>query len=114
MNVALFVPCYTDQLYPRVAVATLELLEWLGCRVHYPPEQTCCGQPMANAGFERDGRATMRHFASTFSQFDYVVTPSGSCALHVKEHYDVQDPELQRVRESLYELSQFLMNVDPS
>ena len=52
MRVALFVPCYIDQFYPQVAIATLELLEKLGIEVFYPPHQTCCGQPMANAGFE--------------------------------------------------------------
>ena len=51
MRVALFVPCYIDQFYPQVAVATLELLEKLGCEVIVPKDQTCCGQPMANSGF---------------------------------------------------------------
>ncbi len=50
MRVALFVPCYIDQFYPDVAIATLELLERFGCDVHYPSGQTCCGQPMANTG----------------------------------------------------------------
>src|SRR5229473_1440954 len=52
MRVGLFIPCYVDQFYPQVGIATLELLEKLGCDVVYPPNQTCCGQPMANSGFE--------------------------------------------------------------
>jgi L-lactate dehydrogenase complex protein LldE len=52
MKVALFVPCYVDQFYPKAAIATLELLEKLGVEVHYPKNQTCCGQPMANSGYE--------------------------------------------------------------
>ena len=51
MKVALFVPCYIDQFYPSVAVATLQLLERFGCDVYFPLGQTCCGQPMANSGF---------------------------------------------------------------
>ena len=51
MKVGLFVPCYIDQFYPQVAIATLQLLEKLGCHVEYPANQTCCGQPMANAGY---------------------------------------------------------------
>ena len=50
MKVALFVPCYVDAFFPEVGIATLELLERLGCEVDYPLEQTCCGQPMANSG----------------------------------------------------------------
>jgi L-lactate dehydrogenase complex protein LldE len=52
MKVGLFIPCYVDQFYPRVAIASLQLLEKLGCEVEYPLQQTCCGQPMANSGFE--------------------------------------------------------------
>ena len=50
MKVALFVPCYVDAFFPEVGIATLELLERLGCEVDFPLDQTCCGQPMANAG----------------------------------------------------------------
>ncbi|MEQ8810436.1 MAG: (Fe-S)-binding protein, partial [Imperialibacter sp.] len=31
MKIALFIPCYVDQFYPQVGIATLELLEKLGC-----------------------------------------------------------------------------------
>ena len=113
MNVALFVPCYIDQFYPKVAIATLELLEKLGCTVLCPPNQTCCGQPMANAGCEQDGLATMQRFVRLFADFDYIVTPSGSCALHVHEHYEAleQTEAVQRVRHNIYELCQFLTDV---
>ena len=85
MTVGLFVPCYVDQLYPRVAVATLEVLERLGCRVEVPRGQTCCGQPMANAGCAQDAWAAHRLFRKLFDGYDYVVGPSGSCVLHVRE-----------------------------
>lgn len=113
MNVALFVPCYIDQFYPRVAIATLELLEKLGCTVAYPPDQTCCGQPMANAGYERYSTATMALFVQHFAAFDYIVTPSGSCALHVRDHYHTLDQTdaVRRVRAHTYELCQFLTDV---
>ena len=34
MKVGLFIPCYIDQFYPQVGVATLQLLEKHGCTVH--------------------------------------------------------------------------------
>ena len=55
MRVGLFIPCYIDQFYPQVGIASLQLLEKLGLRVEYPLKQTCCGQPLANAGFEHLG-----------------------------------------------------------
>ncbi len=114
IEVALFIPCYVDQFYPNVAIATLELLEKLGCKVHYPRNQTCCGQPMANAGFERETVDTTAHFIRTFEHYDYVVAPSGSCILHIKEHMPVV-PGLEsgqaRLHQNAYELSEFLTDV---
>ena len=52
MQIGLFISCYIDQFYPKVGIATLELLEKLGLEVFYPSEQTCCGQPLANSGAE--------------------------------------------------------------
>ena len=63
MKVALFVPCYVDGFFPEVGIATLELLERLGCEVDYPLDQTCCGQPMANSGCHDDARATEALYA---------------------------------------------------
>ncbi|KAA2659864.1 (Fe-S)-binding protein, partial [Alistipes onderdonkii] len=50
MKVGLFIPCYINAVYPGVGRASYELLSRLGCEVDYPLGQTCCGQPMANAG----------------------------------------------------------------
>jgi len=112
-RVGLFVPCYVDQFYPQVARATLELLERHGCRVEFPPAQTCCGQPMANAGCEGDALETALGFVRAFAGYDYVVAPSGSCVYHVRQHYDVleQTDDTRRVRAAAYELCQFLVEV---
>jgi L-lactate dehydrogenase complex protein LldE len=113
MRVGLFVPCYIDQFYPQVGIATLELLEKAGCEVHYPAKQTCCGQPMANSGFAAYTGGCNKNFAQQFSSFDYVVAPSGSCVLHVKEHlHDDKNPEGARhIRENIFELTAFLTDV---
>ena len=108
MRIALFIPCYIDQLYPRVAVATLALLEKLGCEVVYPLDQTCCGQPMANAGFEHEGDKTLALFEQNFAGFQYIVSPSGSCVLHVKEHASKSGEALHN---RMYELTEFLVDV---
>ncbi len=113
MKVGLFIPCYIDQFYPQVGIATLELLEKLDCRVEYPASQTCCGQPMANTGCERDAVATYHHFVGLFHSFDYIVSPSGSCTYHVRKHYDIieQTEEVKKVRKNTLDLSEFLVDV---
>ena len=87
MSVALFVPCYIDQFYPDVAIATLELLERLGVEVDYPEAQTCCGQPMANTGCDSDAEPVARRFVDIFGEYDAVVCPSGSCTAMIRHHY---------------------------
>src|SRR5204863_6837604 len=55
-HIALFIPCYVDQFYPQVGMATAELLERLEVTFEFPAEQTCCGQPMANSGCVEEAR----------------------------------------------------------
>ncbi|HEY3403815.1 MAG TPA: (Fe-S)-binding protein [Ohtaekwangia sp.] len=113
MKVGLFIPCYVDQFYPSVAVATLELLEKLNISVTYPLNQTCCGQPMANSGFEHLTGSCNALFIENFRSFDYIVCPSGSCALHIKDHlHDEQEPAVaERTRSRVFELTEFLTDI---
>lgn len=107
IRVGLFIPCYVDQFYPQVGIATLELLEKVGCTVAYPPDQTCCGQPMANSGFEHLTGECTKLFIKNFNEFDYIVSPSGSCVLHIKEH----SHENAGLHDRIFELVEFLTDV---
>ncbi len=113
MKVALFIPCYIDQFYPQVAIATLELLEKFGLDVSFPRRQTCCGQPMANSGFEHLTHTTNELLVKNFAGYDYVVCPSGSCTLHVKDHLHVPGEEqaVNHIRSTVMELTEFLTDV---
>lgn len=113
MKVALFVPCYVDQFYPQAAIATLELLEKLGVTVEVPEKQACCGQPMANSGFSQLTSGCDANMVDNFSNYDYVVCPSGSCTLHVKDHLHVAGKEeaARHIRSHIKELTEFLTDV---
>ena len=87
MKIGLFIPCYVDAVFPEVGVATYKLLKSLGLDVEYPLNQTCCGQPMANAGFEKMAVPLAEKFEDKFKDFDYVVAPSVSCTAFVKINY---------------------------
>lgn len=110
MIVGLFIPCYIDQFYPQAARATLELLESTGVEVVVPTGQTCCGQPLANSGYEPDAVSVMEQLADTFAGVDHIVSPSGSCIHHIRHHYDIleQRPAVHHLREKSLELCQFL------
>jgi L-lactate dehydrogenase complex protein LldE len=116
MKVGLFIPCYVEQLYPSVGMATVDVLERLGIEVDYPEAQTCCGQPMLNAGCG-DAKALAKRFVEIFGAYEYVVCPSGSCVAMVRSHYRelvgdrVSRERLARVMGSTYELCEFLVDV---
>ncbi len=113
MTVGLFIPCYVNQFYPKAAIATFQLLKKLGVDVVYPARQTCCGQPMANSGFEHLTAGCNELFIENFSGFDYVVAPSASCVLHVKDHLhsEKQETVAAEIRTKVYELVEFLTDV---
>jgi L-lactate dehydrogenase complex protein LldE len=114
MRIGLFIPCYVDQLYPRVGLATLEVLERCGLDVEFPEAQTCCGQPMANAGCAQEAAPLARRFLDIFSPYRYVVCPSGSCTAMIRHHYHelLHDaPGFAELRGKTYELCEFLVDV---
>jgi L-lactate dehydrogenase complex protein LldE len=80
LQVQLMATCLCDAFFDDVARATVEVLEYLGCAVEFPPGQTCCGQPAFNAGDWARSREVVRHALDVFAGDAPIVTPSGSCA----------------------------------
>lgn len=89
-KVAIFVPCFVDQIAPQAAIDTVTVLRRIGCDVIFPEDQTCCGQPGFNTGHWEAARPCAEHFVRVFSPYDTIVCPSGSCTSMVRKHY----PEL--------------------
>lgn len=113
-HVGLFIPCYVDQLYPRVGMATVELLERFGCTVDFPEQQTCCGQPMANTGCDAQAKPLAERFLAIFKDYEYVVAPSGSCVAMVRHHYEEflhGQPGFAELKRKTFELTEFLTDV---
>lgn len=112
MSVALFVPCYIDQFYPDVAIATLELLEQLDVEVECPAGITCCGQPMANTGCASDAAPVAKRTVQLLSDYDTIVCPSGSCTAMIRHHYAEffpdGDSQFEHVRQRTFELCEYL------
>jgi L-lactate dehydrogenase complex protein LldE len=108
-QVALFVPCYIDQLYPGVAWASLELLEAHGVRVDVPEQQTCCGQPLINTGAVDSARQLAERFTTCFSAYEHVVCPSGSCVATL--HRQLSHGQSAHATGRIFELCEFLVDV---
>ena len=118
MDIQLFIPCFIDQLYPQTAFNTIKILEKAGCKVHYNPRQTCCGQPAFNSGYWKEASSMAEKFLVDFNAEMPVVSPSGSCTGYVKRHFHQilnDSPALlqqfEKMKDSIYELSDFLVNI---
>ncbi len=114
MRIGLFIPCYIDQFYPQVGMATVEVLERYGVEIEFPTAQTCCGQPLANTGCLDEARPLAERFVKIFENHEYVVCPSGSCVSMVRHHYEHffhNDAAFERLRPRVLELCEFLTDV---
>jgi L-lactate dehydrogenase complex protein LldE len=90
------------------------VLRRLGLEVEFPEEQTCCGQPMANAGCAEDARPLAERFLKLFGKYDHVVAPSGSCVSMVRNHYAQWlegRPGFDHLRANTFELCEYLVDV---
>ena len=112
LRVGLFITCINDTLFPRTGIATVEVLERMGCEVVFPEEQTCCGQMHANSGYREQALPLVRRFARAFGEagVDAVVCPSGSCAAMVRDQYPRLAPDTAELAAQTFELSEFLVN----
>jgi L-lactate dehydrogenase complex protein LldE len=116
--VDIFIPCFVDQIFPETAMNMVKVLEAVGCKVHYNPNQTCCGQPAYNAGFFDEAREVAVKFMEDFPNLErYIVTPSASCAGMVKNGYEKLLGEssylyhYRKLQKNVYEFSEFLVDV---
>lgn len=115
---SIFVTCIVDQLFPKIGMAMVDVLERIGYEVDFPEEQTCCGQPAFNTGYRDEARDVARHFLRVFRDSEYVVVPSGSCASMIAHQYEElfqDEPEwleaTRAIAPRIWEFSKFLLEV---
>lgn len=117
LEVSVFIPCFIDQLYPDTAFNMIKVLEKLGCIVHYNAEQTCCGQPAFNAGFQDEAKSVCSKFIKDFEGANCIVAPSASCVGFVKNYYaqlfdnSSVHNQVKDLRNRIFEFSSFLVDV---
>ncbi len=116
-RVGLLATCLMNVFRPNIGFSAAELLERAGCRVEVPGSQTCCGQPAYSAGDDDAARAMAKQLIAQFEDFDYLVSPSGSCVgtVHKYPQLFADDPAWRTRAEALatrsYELLSFLVDV---
>ena len=118
MRIALFATCLIDTFRPSAGFAVIKLLEQAGYQVDVPDNQTCCGQPAYNNGDLDAARKIAKQTIEAFTDYEYVVIPSGSCAGMLIHHYPKlfeDSPEWQSKATDLshrcYEFTKFIHDI---
>lgn len=117
-DVYLFATCLIDQFAPDAGLDTVRLLEREGIAIHFPEQQTCCGQPAYTSGYPDQAKVVARRQLDLFPEQWPVVVPSGSCAAMMRHHYPklfADDPALlakaKDLSDRVFELTEFLVHV---
>jgi L-lactate dehydrogenase complex protein LldE len=117
-DVYLFGTCVLDLFDPEAGISAVELLERAGIRVHYPQDQTCCGQPAYTSGFPDQAREVAARQLALFPGIWPIVVPSGSCAGMMRHHWPrlfAEDrallPRAESIAARVFELTEFLLHV---
>ncbi|MCX6353028.1 MAG: (Fe-S)-binding protein [Bacteroidetes bacterium] len=115
LDVEIFIPCYVDQFFPQTGWNMIKVLEKAGCKVHYNPEQTCCGQPAWNAGYKDMTKPVAEKWLNEFGNSQHpVVCPSGSCTGMIKNYYEEMFKnssyhlKMRETQSRLFEFSEFV------
>jgi L-lactate dehydrogenase complex protein LldE len=87
LQIALFITCYNDTLFPEAGIAVVRVLERLGHTVVFPSGQTCCGQMHVNTGYQDEMIPLMLRFVKQFRAAEAVVIPSSSCVAMIRDFY---------------------------
>ena len=117
MDVDVFIPCFVDQLEPEIGKNLVKILEHVGCKVHYNPQQTCCGQPQFNSGYMKESRELAQKFLNDFAGECYIVSPGGSCTGFIKRRYaslfenENDKKAAEQLSNRLFDICDFLVNV---
>lgn len=117
-EVAIFIPCFMEQLYPETGINMVKILEHLGCEVMVLSAAFCCGQPAYNAGFVSEAQEVGLKMLFSLNKFSGdIIIPSGSCTGYIRSHY----PELfkQKIDQKnasekvahIYEFTEYLVEI---
>lgn len=121
VKVLFFPGCVLDKVFPRVAAATLDVLEHHGVSVVIPDGLACCGIPALSSGdaegFNKLVGINMKVFDKY--EYDYIVTACATCSATLHEFWHKYADQLSEdtkakaaaAAEKTLDVSAFLVDV---
>lgn len=121
MKIAFFPGCMGDKFYVDMAEACLKVFKHHNVAVYMPSDFACCGIPAVSSG---DGKAMVMYLRKNLellaaSDYDYIVTPCGSCAGTMKEYWpkyarridDAAAVQSTKIAAKTMDVTQFIVDV---
>ncbi|HJB65689.1 MAG TPA: (Fe-S)-binding protein [Candidatus Mailhella merdavium] len=121
LKVAFYPGCMGDKMYVDMAEACLKVLRHHNVAVFMPKGLTCCGIPALSSGDAKGMIEQMQLNLNLLEQgnFDYLVTPCGSCTATIKDFWPMYaerlDAGMKKLADDLaaktMDINQFVVEV---
>ncbi len=87
-RVGMFSGCIMDVSEEVIHNSTLTFLRYLGCEVHIPKDQSCCGALHVHSGDRKTSRKLALENLEAFKSFDLdaIITNAAGCGAQLKEY----------------------------
>jgi glycolate oxidase iron-sulfur subunit len=87
LKVAFFVGCLIDKVFPTVAQATIDVLNYHNIGIYMPEGQGCCGIPALSSGDTETFNRLLRHNVRKLDAegIDYIITACATCTSTIRE-----------------------------
>ncbi len=118
-KIQLFHTCLVNDFFPDVGMSIVHIFRRISIDVAVPSQQTCCGQPMFNAGFHNETKKAARYTLDMLNNTHGgpIIIPSGSCSDMITHHYRLlfqDDPHYLSIVTSVtnrcFEFTQFMVD----
>lgn len=117
MRVFFFSTCLGACAFADTCIVCIKLLQKEGVEVVFKKNQTCCGQPSFNSGYNEETKEIALHTMDLLQGEEPIVVPSGSCATMMRVDYPLlfegtsYEKQAKDFAKRVYELSEFLFGV---
>ena len=121
LKVAFFPGCVGDKMYIEMAEACMKVLRHHNVAVFMPKNLTCCGIPALSSGDAKGMVEQMRVNVEALKNgdFDYILSPCGSCTSTVKELWpryahrlgSVEKRKVEELAAKAMDINAFLVDV---
>ncbi|MBW1954676.1 MAG: (Fe-S)-binding protein [Deltaproteobacteria bacterium] len=120
LRVGFFVGCLIDKVFPRVARASLRVMDRYDVGVFLPKHQGCCGIPALSSGDRKTFLRLLHHNLNLFetASFDVLMSACATCTATIKTIWPVmvQDQpaalqdRVRRLSEKTEDISAFIVS----